>query len=328
LSTDLSTPISTAPAYEPDAWIYTRTTLGWLFDPKLTRQLPWLYQIFSIYGKGYFSLTGKSDLAGGRALFQQLVKLLQKFSPGRYLKFKLTSCSVFLDPFDARFFQVVNELTQTDADPRVLNHLLKPGDTFIDIGANHGSFSIVASQLVGASGLVVAVEPQPRLYQAVEQSLAANALGKFQVYPVAVGDREGEIELLMPQGTSGSAGIYAAHSGTHAHRSVTVPLKRFADLVDWPSFPGKAVIKLDIEGSEPAFLAGAAPLIVALRPPLIMEIHPGTLQASQTTAAQMKQQLQDLGYTDYAEMQRLDRRVPIGDLDTAVQRNVVLFMAD
>jgi FkbM family methyltransferase len=315
------------PAYEPDAWIYTRTTLGWLFQPSLTGQLPWLYQIFSSYGKGYFSLTGKSDLAGGRSLFQLLVKLLQKSSPERYLKFKLPSCEVFLDPFDARFFQVVNELTEPQADPRVLNHLLAPGDTFMDVGANHGSFSIVASQLVGANGLVIAVEPQPRLAKAVQQSLAANAVGKFQVYPVAVGDMEGEIDLLMPQGTSGSAGIYPAHSGTHAHQSVRVPIQRFADLVAGQRFPGKVVIKLDIEGSEPAFLAGAAPLIRALRPPLIIEIHPGTLQASQTTAAAMKQQLQSLGYTDYAEMQQLEVRLPIGDLDTNIQRNVVLFMA-
>lgn len=312
---------------QPDSWLYSRATLSWMFEPALTKQLPWLYQIFSTYCQGYFRLTGKSDLGGGRVLFQLLSNLFKQYFSQGYLKFHLSGYDVFLDPLDARFFQVVNELTQPDADTQVLSHLLAAGDTFIDVGANHGSFAIVASKLVGADGLVIAIEPQPRLAKAVEQSLAANAIGDYQVYQVAVGNVDGSIELLQPQGTSGSAGIYPAHSGTHGFSKVNVSIKRFADLVAWQSFPNQVVIKLDIEGSESAFLAGAKPMIVALKPTLIIEIHPGTLKASQTTAAELIQQLQDLGYTQYAEMHRLETRGAIADLNTAIQRNVVMFMA-
>ena len=312
--------------YQPDAWLYTRATLGWLFDPALNQQLPWLYQLFSLYSQAYFRLTQQSDLRGGRALFQGLAFLFKQWWPQRYLQFHLSDYQVFLDPIDARFLQVVNELTQADADTQILAQLLTTGDTFIDVGANHGSFAIVATKLVGASGLVIAVEPQPRLAQAVQQSLAANAVGKFQVYPVAVGDQEGEIALLLPRGTSGSAGLYPAHSATHDYAVVNVPIKRFADLVAWPTLPGKVVLKLDIEGSETAFLAGAKPLIMARKPTLIIEIHPGTLKAAETTGAELKQVLQDLGYTAYAEIHRLETRGAIAELDTIIQRNVVLFM--
>ena len=256
------TPIAPPSTNQPDSWLYTRSTLDWLFEPTLNHQLPWLYQLFSAYSRGYFQLTGQADLWGGSALFKGLANLFKQQWPQRYLNFHLPQYEVFLDPLDARFWQVVNELTQPDADTQVLTHLLQPGDTFVDVGANHGSFAIVASKLVGASGLVVAIEPQPRLAQAVKQSLAANALGDFQVYPVAVGDVDGEIELLRPQGTSGSAGIYAAHSGTHPHEVVKVPIKRCTDLVDWQSFPGQTVIKLDIEGSEAAFLAPSVMVIL------------------------------------------------------------------
>jgi FkbM family methyltransferase len=318
--------VTTSAIAPPDSWLYSRATLAWMFNPALTQQLPWLYQFFRLYCQIYFQLTNDTDLRGGRRLFQWLSGWLKQWSPQRYLNFHLPNYEVFLDPFDARFLQVVNELTQADADTQVLAHLLKLGDTFIDVGANHGSFAIVASKLVGATGLVIAVEPQPRLAQAVTQSLAANALGKYQVYPVAVGNEVGEVELLLPQGTSGSAGIYAAHSGTHGYEVVRVPLQRFADLVAGQSFPGRVVIKLDVEGSEMAFLAGAKPLIVSLKPALIIEIHPGTLQAAQTTAAELLQCLQGLGYTHYAEMQPLESRRSLAHLDTTIQRNVVLFM--
>jgi FkbM family methyltransferase len=311
---------------KPDAWLYNRATLGWLLEPTLSNQLPWLYQLFSIYCNVYFRLTRRSDLIGGRALFQLLANLHKRWSPQRYLHFYLLDYEVFLDPTDARFFQVVNELTQPYADPQILSSLLTSGDTFIDVGANHGSFAIVASKLVGTQGLVVAIEPQPRLAQAVERSLTANASGAFQVHPVAVGNLEGEIELLLPQGTSGSAGIYPAHSGTHYYQVIKVPIKRFADLVSWQHFPGKVVIKVDIEGSEIVFLDGAKSVLLALKPILIIEIHPGTLKAAQTTGNALKQLLQAFGYIHYAEMQSLETRCAIADLDTSKQRNVVMFM--
>ena len=310
----------------PDAWLYNRDTLNWMVDPRLSRQLPWIYQPFSLYCQAYFSLTGRSDLIGGRSLFQFLANLLKQWSPQRYLEFHLSNYDVFLDPFDARFFQVVNELTQPEADTQVLSSLLSAGDTFIDVGANHGSFSIVASKLVGTAGQVIAIEPQPRLAQAVQQSLAANALGDFHVYPVAVGNIDGEIELLLPQGTSGSAGIYPDHSGTHRHQVVHVPIKRVADLLSWQSFPGNVLLKLDIEGSELAFLAGAKPMMMALTPTLIIEIHPGSLKAAQATGEELKQALQDLGYSRYAEMHCLETTAAIAELDTSRQRNVVMFM--
>jgi len=315
-----------ASANQPDAWLYSRATLNWMFDPALSRQLPWLYQLFSIYSQGYFSLTGRSDLIGGRALFQFLANLLKQWSPQCYLQFHLRDYDVFLDPFDARFFQVVNELTQSDADTQVLSSLLTAGDTFIDVGANHGSFSIVACKLVGTEGQVIAIEPQPRLAQAVQQSLAANALGDFHVYPVAVGNMDGEIEFLLPQGTSGSAGIYPAHSGTDRHQVVHVPIQRVADLLPWQTYAGNSLLKLDIEGSELAFLAGAKPMIMALKPTLIIEIHPGSLKAAQATGEELKQVLQELGYNRYAEMHQLETTTAIADLDTSTQRNVVMFM--
>ena len=93
---------------------------------------------------------------------------------------QLSGYQVFLATLDMRLFQVVNELATQDTDTRVLSSLLSEGDTFLDVGANHGSFAIVASKLVGANGFVVAVEPQPRLAKALGKSLTANALCKFQ----------------------------------------------------------------------------------------------------------------------------------------------------
>ena len=310
---------------QPDAWLYDRSVLGWILNPTLSKQLPFLYQIFGLYCYLYFNLTGKNYLKGGRELFRFLSGVFFKLSPDQYLELQLSGYKVFLDPLDMRLFQVVNELATKDTDTRVLLHLLAEGDTFLDVGANHGSFAIVASKLVGASGFVVAVEPQPRLAKALEKSLTANALCKFKIHNLAIGNSDGEIELLVPIGTSGAAGVFPEHSATHKYNAIKVPIRRFDDLVDWQSFSGKVLLKLDVEGSECAFLLGASKMITSLKPILIIEVHPTSLKAAGASGEELKQLLQELGYLTYAEIDDCDRTFALKDLNTDIQRNVVMM---
>jgi len=311
---------------QPDAWLYDRSVLGWLFNPKLNQQLPFLYKIFGLYCKAYFLLTGQNYLRGGRELFRFLSNIFYKLSPDQFLELQLAGYKVFLDPIDMRLFQVVNELASNDTDTRVLTKLLSEGDTFLDVGANHGSFAIVASKLVGANGFVLAVEPQPRLAKALERSLTANALCKFQIHNLAVGNTDGEIELLVPLGTSGSAGVFPEHSATHQYKTFKVPLRRFDDLVDWRQFQGRVLLKLDVEGSECAFLIGASQMITTLKPTLIIEVHPTSLKAAGATGDKLKELLQTLGYMCYAELDDCDRTFPLEELNTDIQRNVAIMI--
>lgn len=281
---------------------------------------------FRAYSALCFSLFGKTKLLlGGRALFELLSQMLHRFTSECYLKLALGQREVFVDLFDPRFFQVVNELTSPHSDVQVLHALLSEGDSFIDIGANHGSFSIVASEIVGVQGSVTAVEAQPRLAKAVEQSLFSNAPCDFQVHQVAVGASDGEIQFLVPKGSSGSAGIYSQHSATQKHDTFKVAVRRFDDLVDWRSLPGQVLVKLDIEGSELEFLAGAKDMVLSRQPTLIIEVHPGTLKAAGKTGEDLKQVLQELGYKRYSELEKLEESFPIEALNTQLQRNVVAF---
>jgi FkbM family methyltransferase len=317
-------------SYQPDAWIYNYSVLKWLNEPSLGNQLPAQFQIFRSYAHWYFKLTGQTFLKGGKELFQFLANriaknLLANKTHQRDFKISLPEYEMFIDLLDARFFQVVNELTNSQSDLRILSQLISSGDTFIDIGANHGSFAIAASKLIGKNGQVIAVEAQPHLATIVEKSLSTNAFSDFKVFAVAVGNVEGEVEFLIPKGTSGSAGIFAAHSATAQFNSIKVPIKRFDRLVEWQDFSGKTLIKLDIEGSETAFLIGASQMITALKPTLIIEIHPGTLKAANTTGDNLKMLLHNLGYSHFAEMENLKTTFSLEDLNTEVQRNVVVY---
>lgn len=310
----------------PGDWLFQYKILKWMFDPSLGRQLPLLYQVFRAYCRLYFTIFGgRTHLPAGRQLFQAVAGLSALLIRQDYLRLRLQDYEVYLDYSDPRLLQVVNELTSNQADTRTLSILLAEGDTFIDVEANHGSFSIVASKLVGAKGCVVAIEPQPRLASAIEKSLALNAQCSFQVHQMALGDDDGEIELMIPCDTSGSAGIYPGHSGTHKHRTIIVPLRRFDEAVDWQYFPGKSLIKLDIEGSEYAFLKGARRMIASLKPNLLVEINPRTLKASGIIGEDLKHLLIEFGYGHYAELKSLLETLPIENLDIRRHRNILAY---
>jgi FkbM family methyltransferase len=310
----------------PGDWIFCHAVLKWMFESALREQLPLPYRIFSAYCRLYFTITGRAQLRGGRQLFYAVSGLSGLLSSRDYIRLKLPDYEVYLDSADPRFLQVVNVLTSDQSDTQVLSALLSEGDTFIDVGANHGSYSIVASRLVGIKGCVVSIEPQPHLARAIEKSLASNALCSSQVHQIAVGDCDGEVELLIPCDTSGSAGIYPAYSGLHRHRKVKVPLRRFDEAVDWQTLPGKTLIKLDVEGSELAFLKGARRMIASLKPSLLIEIHPHTLKASGRTGEELKCLLIELGYKRYAEFRTLEETFPIEHMETRTEKNVVVFM--
>jgi len=307
----------------PGNWVFEYKTLKWMFDPSLGRQLPLPYQVFRAYCRLYFAIF-HGHLLAGKQLFKAAASISSFLVRQDYIRLRLKDYEVYLDYSDPRFLQVVNELTSNQADNRALSNLLAEGDTFIDVGANHGSFSIVASKLVGAKGCVVAIEPQPRLASAIEKSLALNAQCSFQVHQMALGDDDGEIELMIPCDTSGSAGIYPGHSGTHKHRTIIVPLRRFDEAVDWQYFPGKSLIKLDIEGSEYVFLKGARRMIASLKPNLLVEINPRTLKASGVTGGDLKHLLIEFGYGQYAELKSLQETLPIENLDIQRHRNILV----
>ena len=73
---------------------------------------------------------------------------------------------------------------------------LRPGDTFVDVGANVGYVSALASRLVGPRGAVVAIEPSPPVIAALQETLTRNDLTNVRMVAAAVSDREGELPLF------------------------------------------------------------------------------------------------------------------------------------
>ena len=100
-----------------------------------------------------------------------------------------------------------------------------------------------------------------------------------------------------------------------------VPLKRFDDAVDWNNFRGNVFVKLDVEGSEPAFLRGARQMIRRHRPRMLLEINPVSLAAAGSSVADLRGLLIELGYTRFT---LADAAHAIADLDERHAGNILV----
>ncbi len=97
-------------------------------------------------------------------------------------------------------------LNYSDAEPgieKVLRENLSEGDTFVDIGAYIGYYSIVARNIVGESGKVIAFEPNPESYRMLKKNIELNKYENCIPENIAITDKEGSVRLFISPGEWG-----------------------------------------------------------------------------------------------------------------------------
>lgn len=129
----------------------------------------------------------------------------------------------------------------------VCRSLLRPGDRFLDIGANHGAVGLLCAQAVLPAGVVHLIEPQADLCRRIEWSLDQFRHTHVKLHSVGLLNYDGEMPLTVPPDHSGAASF---RHGSPAGKSRVVTVRearRFlAELVADEPFG----VKLDIEGAE------------------------------------------------------------------------------
>ncbi len=183
---------------------------------------------------------------------------------------------------------------------RALKEVLREGEVFVDLGANEGFFSMIASQIVGPRGRVFAIEPQERLWPVILQNVILNDATNVALVPFAVSDSPGEAEIVVtPANNSGAASLVAEGSPLSRFRPKRkVALRSLDELSDRYGFGSVGAMKVDIEGFELNALRSAGNLLKskAIRN-ILIEIHPAHLAALHQSAEDVIGLLKQHGYS-------------------------------
>ena len=133
------------------------------------------------------------------------------------------------------------------ADMAFVMHCLRPGDGFIDVGANVGSYTVLASAVCGATTL--AVEPDPDAADHLRDNIRLNGLAaKVTLLQVALGAYEGRAGFSIGRDTCN----HVAGAGSRKVRLTTL------DAAAAAANMRPKLIKMDVEGYESHVIAGAA----------------------------------------------------------------------
>ena len=144
----------------------------------------------------------------------------------------------------------------------VVRSTLTPGMTFVDVGANWGYFTLLAAALVGPTGHVVSIEPDPRLLARLHRNVSTNRLTWVRVVDVAVAEAEATVSLRGYSERSENFGVSRVVPGAVAGADVFQVRARALDDIA-RGFGLIDLVKIDIEGGEATALAGMRRLLAS-----------------------------------------------------------------
>ncbi|MGA4840550.1 FkbM family methyltransferase [Streptomyces sp. G45] len=183
---------------------------------------------------------------------------------------------------------------------RWLRGRLLPGDVFVDVGANIGYLSVLASRLVGPSGRVVAVEASPAFHRHVLRHRELNGCANLRAVNAAVSDRRRTLTFVLASTHNMGANSVVPWDGPVASRFETEALP-LPDLLEPDELTRARVIKVDVEGAEGGVIRGLAPVLDQLRPDveIAIEVTPDRMARLGDSATELLATLRSHGFHPY-----------------------------
>lgn len=190
-------------------------------------------------------------------------------------------------------------------------HAMTPSSLFVDIGANVGSYTILASGVIGARSYCF--EPIPETYERLMSNLRLNDLtDRVKALNLGLGEEEGELHFITNENTMNRV---ARPGEEHTGATASVNIKRLDDILKDES---PSLMKIDVEGFETAVVRGAQE---TLQKPslhsLIMEFGAG--EAYGYDEQELIRYLQSLGFRSYhydpMQRQLIDLHGKLDDID-------------
>ncbi|MGH0030063.1 MAG: FkbM family methyltransferase [Myxococcota bacterium] len=168
---------------------------------------------------------------------------------------------MFLNPGDTIVTPQIRAGLFEPRETQMILASLRPGDTFVDVGANVGYYTLLAAQSVGPEGRVVAFEPDPESADLLERNVRLNGFDHVVIERKAVSNAPGSIRLYLAPENKGDHRIY----DDGERESIEVEAVTLDDYFAEPGGGHRRVdfVKVDVQGADLAVLEGMSELIEA-----------------------------------------------------------------
>jgi FkbM family methyltransferase len=140
-------------------------------------------------------------------------------------------------------------------DPEELAALesrMRNGFTFVDVGANVGAYSLFVAAKAGPKARILAIEPQPDVFDRLTYNIRQNPFGTIKAVACAVADKAGELTLFLDPRNKGESSVKIV--GPSQAETVRVHAVTLLELLREEGFTKVDAMKLDVEGAEDLIL--------------------------------------------------------------------------
>jgi FkbM family methyltransferase len=182
-------------------------------------------------------------------------------------------------------------------ETRLVKRHLRPGMTFVDVGANVGYYTALAArQVAGRGGRVIAFEPSPYAFDKLNSMALNNKLEHVTAVHAGLSDEAGQRRLYLGVGFNNHSPTMVAHENATVTEIVVVSLD---DEMERLGIERIDLIKIDVEGHEPKVLAGAKRLLSEGRIRMILcEFNEHWLCKSGSSPSRLADTLREAGFVE------------------------------
>lgn len=205
---------------------------------------------------------------------------------------------------------------------------IQPATTVFDLGANFGQFTLLAAHLAGPAGHVLAFEPNPVVFQRLQENVALNGFNnQVACYQTAVSDSQGTTTFYTsPDSNTGTSSLVESAVTQFHQASELRPIE--VELVQLDSYANHitspvSLIKMDIQGAELPALHGAREILTHYKPTLVLEVDPVTSQEFGYHPRDVGAFLNELGYKIFAVPVRPWHKLELLDWSTLSSHDIL-----
>jgi FkbM family methyltransferase len=182
---------------------------------------------------------------------------------------------------------------------RVIDQLVRPGFTCVDIGANVGAITLKLADIVGPTGRVEAFEPGPQYFERLRRNVSLNPSLESRVglHQVGLADQPGTLKWQASTVYTGTATMF---QGSHdpSIPTLELPVVRLDDYAPIQRLDRVDFMKLDVDGLEREILRGGEALLRRHHPTLYVETTVLSEEMRQV-ASDIEKLLLGIGYELY-----------------------------
>jgi FkbM family methyltransferase len=180
-----------------------------------------------------------------------------------------------------------------------LNRFLRPGDVFVDVGANIGLFTLIAAERVGPKGKVLAFEPAAKTFGRLVDNVGLNKLSNVECFRLALSDSRGHLQLTA------SKDGYDAWNSLAKVALGELRETELVEVIEWDQFAGSrdlsggsvTMMKIDVEGWESRVLEGGKEFFIGSDAPVLqVEFTDDAAEAAGSSCHALYERLQNYGY--------------------------------